>query len=65
MNRNTSYEEFVWMNEVFKIYKPFKVEINNNIYIVEDYSHALQDGYSEFVLKDCSIYLKLLNEDSA
>ena len=53
------------MNEVFKIYKPFKVEINNNIYIVEDYSHALQDGYSEFVLKDCSIYLKLLNEDSA
>ena len=65
LNRNTSYEEFVWMNEVFKIYKPFKVEINNNIYIVEDYSHTLQDGYSEFVLKDRRIYLKLINEGSA
>ena len=65
LNRNTSYEEFVWMNEVFKIYKPFKVEINNNIYIVKDYSHTLKDGYSEFVLKDRSIYLKLMNEGSS
>ncbi len=62
LNGNVEYKDFVWMNEIFKIYKPFKVKINGDIYIIDDYSCTSQDGYHEYFLKDCSVYLKLVKE---
>lgn len=58
LNSKRSLNEFFWMNKIFNIYKPFKVLINSNVYIIEEYSMQPQNGFTEFQLKDAVIYLK-------
>ena len=59
LNHNTNLKDFIWMYEIFKIYKPFKVLIDNDVWIVDSYSHTPKEDYIEYILKDSIIYLKL------
>lgn len=51
--------EFIWMNKIFSIYKPFKVLINSKVYIIKNFSMQPENGFEKFQLKDTVIYLNL------
>ena len=53
--------EFIWMNKIFAIYKPFKVLINGKVYIIESFSMQPENGFVKFQLKDTIIYLNLIS----